>query len=161
MPNTPSLSRSRVKCLILEGRVSCGGGTITDPSRAVKPGQTYRLDIPPPEPAKPEAEKIPLSIVYEDDDLVVIDKQAGLVVHPAPGSWDGTLVNALLAHFGDSLSGIGGVRRPGTHRIDKDTSGLMVVAKRTMRIRVWLRSLPPTHRTALSCGLARRTNKGI
>ena len=130
MPNTPSLSRSRLKCLILEGRVSCEGGTITDPSRAVKPGQTYRLDIPPPEPAEPEAEEIPLSVVYEDDDLVVIDKQAGLVVHPAPGSWDGTLVNALLAHFGDRLSGIGGVRRPGiVHRIDKDTSGLMVIAK--------------------------------
>ena len=130
MPNTPSLSRSRLKCLILEGRVSCEDGTITDPSRAVKPGQTYRLDIPPPEPAEPEAEEIPLSVVYEDDDLVVIDKQAGLVVHPAPGSWDGTLVNALLAHFGDRLSGIGGVRRPGiVHRIDKDTSGLMVIAK--------------------------------
>ena len=130
MPNTPSLSRSRLKCLILEGRVSCEDRTITDPSRAVKPGQTYRLDIPPPEPAEPEAEEIPLSVVYEDDDLVVIDKQAGLVVHPAPGSWDGTLVNALLAHFGDRLSGIGGVRRPGiVHRIDKDTSGLMVIAK--------------------------------
>ena len=130
MPDVPNLSRSRLKSLILGGRVSCGDATITDPSGTVKPGQTYRVEIPPPEPAAPVAEEIALDVVYEDDDLIVVNKQAGLVVHPAPGSWDGTLVNALLAHCGGSLSGIGGVKRPGiVHRIDKDTSGLMVVAK--------------------------------
>lgn len=131
MPDAPKLSRSRLKNLILDGRVSAGDATITDPSGAVKPGQTYRIDVPPPEPAEPEPEAISLTVVYEDDDLIVVDKPAGMVVHPAPGSSEGTLVNALLAHCGNSLSGIGGVRRPGiVHRIDKDTSGLMVVAKR-------------------------------
>ncbi|WP_193182919.1 RluA family pseudouridine synthase [Nisaea sediminum] len=130
MPDVPKLSRSRLKNLILDGRVSAGDATITDPSEAVKPGRTYRIQVPPPEPADPEPEAIALTVVYEDKDLIVVDKPAGMVVHPAPGSSDGTLVNALLAHCGGSLSGIGGVRRPGiVHRIDKDTSGLMVVAK--------------------------------
>jgi 23S rRNA pseudouridine1911/1915/1917 synthase len=97
---------------------------------AVKSGDSVTVAVPPPEPAKPMAEPIPLTIVYEDDALVVIDKPAGLVVHPAAGHASGTLVNALIAHCGDSLSGIGGVKRPGiVHRLDKNTSGLMVVAK--------------------------------
>ena len=96
----------------------------------VKPGQTFDIVVPEPEAAEPEPQDIPLTIVYEDDDLLVIDKAAGMVVHPAAGNADGTLVNALLWHCGDRLSGIGGVRRPGiVHRLDKDTSGLMVVAK--------------------------------
>jgi 23S rRNA pseudouridine1911/1915/1917 synthase len=126
----PEVSRSRLKALIEEGRVCIDGGTITDPSAKVKPGQGLSLALPPPVPAEPQAQDIPLTVVYEDADLLVIDKPAGLVVHPAAGNPDGTLVNALIAHCGDSLSGIGGVRRPGiVHRIDKDTSGLMVVAK--------------------------------
>ena len=101
-----------------------------EPKRPVKPGERVVVDLPPPEPAEPAAEAIPLAIVYEDDDLIVIDKPAGLVVHPAAGHHGGTLVNALIAHCGASLSGIGGVARPGiVHRLDKDTSGLMVVAK--------------------------------
>jgi len=124
------LSRVRAKSLILGGKVTIGGATIVEPRRTVKSGDRVELAVPPPLPAAPEAEQIPLDIVYEDDDLIVIDKPAGLVVHPAAGNWTGTLVNALIAHCGDSLSGIGGVRRPGiVHRLDKDTSGLMVVAK--------------------------------
>ncbi len=126
----PDLGRNRVKRLILEGHVAVGGRTIVEPKRAVKPGETVVLDLPPPVAAEPEAEAIPLVVVYEDDALIVIDKPAGLVVHPAAGNRTGTLVNALIAHCGDSLSGIGGVARPGiVHRLDKDTSGLMVVAK--------------------------------
>jgi 23S rRNA pseudouridine1911/1915/1917 synthase len=125
-----ALSRSRLKALILEGRVTAGGRTIRDPGYRVNAAEELVVAVPPPEPAAPRAEPIPLSIVYEDDDLIVIDKPAGLVVHPAAGNWTGTLVNALVAHCGDSLSGIGGVRRPGiVHRLDKETSGLMVVAK--------------------------------
>ncbi|MPZ57917.1 MAG: RluA family pseudouridine synthase [Rhizobiales bacterium] len=124
------LSRSRLKALILAGEVAVGGGTIRDPGHRVNAGDTIVVTLPPPEPAEPEAEAIPLAVVHEDDDLVVIDKPAGLVVHPAAGHRTGTLVNALIAHCGDSLSGIGGVRRPGiVHRLDKDTSGLLVVAK--------------------------------
>ena len=124
-------SRERLKALIQDGRVTrADGATVTDPSVRVKPGQVFAIAVPAPEPATPLAEKIPLNIVYEDDAVVVIDKPAGLVVHPAPGNPTGTLVNALLEHCGDSLSGIGGVRRPGiVHRLDKDTSGLLVVAK--------------------------------
>jgi 23S rRNA pseudouridine1911/1915/1917 synthase len=135
----PALSRSRLKALILDGQVSIrpasGKGaeaarTILDPSAEVKSGDVITVTLPPPQDAAPAGEDIPLSIVYEDDDLVVIDKPAGLVVHPAAGHATGTLVNALIAHCGDSLSGIGGVKRPGiVHRLDKDTSGLMVVAK--------------------------------
>ena len=124
----PALSRSRLKALILDGQVTiqaaAGGRTIRDPGQGVKSGDTITVTLPPPEPAEPEGEAIPLDIVYEDDALIVIDKPAGLVVHPAAGHAQGTLVNALIAHCGDSLSGIGGVKRPGiVHRLDKDTSG--------------------------------------
>jgi len=126
----PALSRSRLKTLILDGQVTVAARTIRDPATAVKSGDLVSVTLPVPEPAKPAGEDIPLNIVYEDDDLIVIDKPAGLVVHPAAGHATGTLVNALIAHCGDSLSGIGGVKRPGiVHRLDKDTSGLLVVAK--------------------------------
>jgi 23S rRNA pseudouridine1911/1915/1917 synthase len=126
----PELSRSRLKALILAGQVSLSAGAVRDPAYHVGPGDTITIDVPEAAPAGPEPEAIPLSIVYEDDDIIVIDKPAGLVVHPAAGHETGTLVNALIAHCGASLSGIGGVRRPGiVHRLDKDTTGLMVVAK--------------------------------
>jgi 23S rRNA pseudouridine1911/1915/1917 synthase len=124
------LGRTRLKRLILDGKVRVGGRTISDPEYRVKPAERIELAVPPPEPARPAAEKIPLDIVYEDAELIVIDKPAGLVVHPAAGNRSGTLVNALIAHCGASLSGIGGEKRPGiVHRLDKDTSGLLVVAK--------------------------------
>jgi 23S rRNA pseudouridine1911/1915/1917 synthase len=126
----PTLSRSRLKALILSGQVAIEGRTIRDPAASVNSGDAVAVTLPPPERAKPEGEAIPLNIVYEDDALIVIDKPKGLVVHPAAGHAQGTLVNALIAHCGNSLSGIGGVKRPGiVHRLDKDTSGLMVVAK--------------------------------
>ena len=126
----PDLSRSRAKALIAGGSVAIGGATIEEPKRPVKPGDRVTVDLPPPVPAEPAGEAIPLTVVYEDDALIVIDKPAGLVVHPAAGNHTGTLVNALIAHCGASLSGIGGVMRPGiVHRLDKDTSGLLVVAK--------------------------------
>src|SRR5712671_7098461 len=126
----PGLSRSRLKALILAGEVAIGGRTISDPDHRVNADDRLTVNIPPPEPAEPAAEAIPLNVVFEDDALIVIDKPKGLVVHPAAGNWTGTLVNALIAHCGESLSGIGGVRRPGiVHRLDKDTTGLMVVAK--------------------------------
>lgn len=126
----PRLSRSRYKTLIQAGQVSLASQPVTDPNRRVASGDVIELNVPPPEDATPAAENIPLSVVYEDDDLIVIDKPPGLVVHPGAGNPTGTLVNALLAHCGESLSGIGGVRRPGiVHRLDKDTSGLLVVAK--------------------------------
>src|SRR5204863_6162548 len=104
--------------------------TIRDPSHRVNGGDAIAVAIPAAAPAEPEAEAIPLTIVHEDADLIVIDKPAGLVVHPAAGNWTGTLVNALIAHCGESLSGIGGVKRPGiVHRLDKDTTGLLVAAK--------------------------------
>jgi 23S rRNA pseudouridine1911/1915/1917 synthase len=125
-----ALSRTRLKTLILEGAVSIGARTIRDPGYRVNAGEVVQVAVPEPEPAEPGAENIPLNIVFEDDQLIVIDKPAGLVVHPAAGHATGTLVNALIAHCGDSLSGIGGVKRPGiVHRLDKDTTGLMVVAK--------------------------------
>ena len=127
----PTLTRSRVKALIESRRVALADGTtVEEPSRKVKTGDSFTVDIPEPEAATPRAQAIDLEILYEDTDLLVLNKPAGLVVHPAPGNPDNTLVNALLAHCGDSLSGIGGVRRPGiVHRLDKDTSGVMVVAK--------------------------------
>lgn len=132
----PDLSRTRLKALIQEGRVtfggcSCGQGVaITDPDYRVQEFQSFRVAVPLPVPLDLEAQAMDLAIVYEDEDLIVLDKPAGLVVHPAAGNPDRTLVNALLAHCGDSLKGIGGVGRPGiVHRLDKDTSGLMVVAK--------------------------------
>jgi 23S rRNA pseudouridine1911/1915/1917 synthase len=124
------LGRNRAKRLIQDGRVAIGGRTIVEPKRPVKPGDAVAVELPPPAPAEPAGEAIPFAIVYEDDAIIVIDKPAGLVVHPAGGHASGTLVNALIAHCGASLSGIGGVARPGiVHRLDKDTTGLMVVAK--------------------------------
>ncbi len=126
----PDLSRSRLKSLIEGGAVTLDGKTADDASRRVRAGQVVTLVVPAAEPAEPVAQDIPLDIVFEDKDLIVLNKPAGLVVHPAAGHAQGTLVNALLHHCGDSLSGIGGVKRPGiVHRLDKDTSGLMLVAK--------------------------------
>ena len=128
--SVPELSRSRLQALLAEGAVTRGGETIGDGNRRVKPGETYEIAVPAPAPPLPQAQDIPLTVVYEDKDLIVIDKQAGLVVHPAAGNPDGTLVNALIAHCGKSLAGVGGVARPGiVHRLDKDTSGLLVAAK--------------------------------
>ncbi|MCO4055505.1 MAG: RluA family pseudouridine synthase [Bosea sp.] len=125
-----AFSRSRLQALIAAGNVRVDGQAARDAGHKLKAGQSVEITIPPPVPAQPIAQHIPLTILYEDDDLIVIDKPAGLVVHPAAGHEDGTLVNALIAHCGASLSGIGGVRRPGiVHRLDKDTSGLLVVAK--------------------------------
>lgn len=124
------MSRTRLKSLIETGAVTVGGRTITEPRHRVKLGEDIALDAPEPEPAEPQGQDLPLDIVFEDEHLLVIDKPAGLVVHPGAGNETGTLVNALIAHCGDSLSGIGGVKRPGiVHRLDKDTSGLLVVAK--------------------------------
>ena len=130
----PDISRSRLKALITDGQVMCDikgeNAPIVSPKHKVKEGEIYSVNIPEPEEAEPLGEDIPLDIVYEDAHLIVINKPVGMVVHPAPGALSGTLVNALLHHCGDSLSGIGGVKRPGiVHRIDKDTSGLIVVAK--------------------------------
>ena len=130
MPEAAALSRSRLSQLIADGAVSGPDGVVRNGKARVAEGQDYRIDIPDPEAVETRPEAIPLVIAHEDDDLIVIDKPAGMVVHPAPGSPRGTLVNALLAHCGDTLSGIGGEKRPGiVHRIDKDTSGLLVVAK--------------------------------
>jgi 23S rRNA pseudouridine1911/1915/1917 synthase len=124
------LSRSRLKMLILEGSVTIGAAPVRDPAYHVAKGETIIIEVPEVTEAGPGAENIALDIVFEDDDIIVINKPAGLVVHPAAGHATGTLVNALIAHCGNSLSGIGGVRRPGiVHRLDKDTSGLLVVAK--------------------------------
>lgn len=126
----PGLSRSRIQALIKQGRIASSAGTLEDAGIKVKPGLVITVDVPPPEPAEPAPERMDLAVVFEDAHLIVIDKPAGLVVHPAAGHTTGTLVNALLAHCGESLSGIGGVKRPGiVHRLDKDTSGLLVVAK--------------------------------
>ena len=126
----PALSRSRLKALILDGQVTVEGRTILDPASNVNSGDVIIINLPAPEDAQPKGETISLTIVYEDDALIVIDKPKGMVVHPSAGHSTGTLVNALIAHCGDSLSGIGGVKRPGiVHRLDKDTTGLLVVAK--------------------------------
>jgi 23S rRNA pseudouridine1911/1915/1917 synthase len=128
-PLFPDLSRARLQALINDGRLSLDGEPIRDAARKAKAG-VYVLNVPPPAPADPEPEAIALSILYEDAHLIVVDKAAGMAVHPAPGTYRGTLVNALLHHCGDSLSGVGGVARPGiVHRLDKDTSGVMVAAK--------------------------------
>lgn len=128
--NASGLSRSRLKALILAGEVAVGRNTIRDPGHRVNAGDRIAVTVPPDEPAAPQGEAIPLHILHEDNALIVIDKPRGLVVHPAAGNHSGTLVNALIAHCGDSLSGIGGVKRPGiVHRLDKDTTGVMVVAK--------------------------------
>jgi 23S rRNA pseudouridine1911/1915/1917 synthase len=125
----PGLSRARIQALMAEGRVSHGGAPVRNPSGKAQAG-VYELLIPPPVAAEPQPENIPLVVLYEDAHLIVIDKPAGIAMHPAPGSESGTLVNALLHHCGDTLSGIGGVARPGiVHRIDKETSGVVVVAK--------------------------------
>lgn len=126
----PVFSRNRLKDLILAGAVSINGVAVTLPKYNLKEGEEILLVAPEPVDAEPEPEDIPLDILYEDDELIVINKPVGMVVHPAPGSWTGTLVNALLHHCGESLKGIGGVKRPGiVHRLDKDTSGVMVAAK--------------------------------
>ena len=126
----PTLSRERLKALISAGQVALGETLVRDPATKVASGARFTITIPAPTPAHNEAQDIPLSIIFEDDHLLIVDKPAGLVVHPAAGNFDGTLVNALLHHCAGRLSGIGGVARPGiVHRIDKDTSGLLVVAK--------------------------------
>jgi 23S rRNA pseudouridine1911/1915/1917 synthase len=126
----PDLSRNRLQDLIRDGRVEIGGRAAANTSAKVAPGVEIRVIVPEATPPEPLGEAIPLVVVFEDEDVIVIDKPAGLVVHPAAGHETGTLVNALIAHCGASLSGIGGVRRPGiVHRLDKDTSGLLVVAK--------------------------------
>ena len=125
-----SLSRTRIKTLMADGCVTSAKKTVNNPSRRVKPGEEYEVLVPLPRPARPVGQSIALEICYEDADLIVIDKPAGLVVHPAAGNPDRTLVNALIAHCGDTLSGIGGEIRPGiVHRLDKDTSGLIIAAK--------------------------------
>ncbi|MCP4395092.1 MAG: RluA family pseudouridine synthase [Alphaproteobacteria bacterium] len=124
------MSRSRLKALIEEGCVIYNGEVTTAPSTKIKDGHEIKITIPEATPANPIAQDIPLDILYEDEHLIVVNKPVGMVVHPAPGSYDGTLVNALLHHCKDDLSGIGGVKRPGiVHRIDKDTSGILVSAK--------------------------------
>jgi 23S rRNA pseudouridine1911/1915/1917 synthase len=130
VPEAAALSRSRLARMIADGDVSLHGQPVTDAKARAEPGEAYVLRLTPAEAVDTTPEEIPLAVVWEDDDLIVIDKPAGMVVHPAPGSPTGTLVNALLAHCGATLSGIGGERRPGiVHRIDKDTTGLLVVAK--------------------------------
>lgn len=129
----PEMSRSQVQRLIKEGNVSCDDDIIADNSFKVRLEDSYQVFVPEAVEADPEPENIPLNVVYEDEDLIVVNKPAGMTVHPAPGSYNGTLVNALLYHCRDNLSGVGGVKRPGiVHRIDKDTSGLIVVAKNDM-----------------------------
>jgi 23S rRNA pseudouridine1911/1915/1917 synthase len=124
------LSRARFQALLRQEAVTCAGAVVDDQSRRVREGECYAIRLPPTVPSALRAEAIPLAVVYEDDDILVIDKPAGLVVHPGAGNREGTLVQALLAHCGDRLSGIGGVARPGiVHRLDKETSGLLVVAK--------------------------------
>ena len=126
----PDFSRARLQALIAEGAVAVEGMPVTESRHKVKPGNALRVSLPEPTAPGPMAENIALSIIHEDKDIVILDKPAGLVVHPGAGNETGTLVNALIAHCGDSLSGIGGVKRPGiVHRLDKDTSGLLVIAK--------------------------------
>lgn len=133
----PDLSRSRVQGLIKAGAVTAGGRVVVETKHKLSGGEEVVVDMPPPAPAEPQGENIALDILYEDDQVIVIDKPAGLVVHQGAGNWTGTLVNALIHHCGASLSGIGGVARPGiVHRLDKDTSGVMVAAKTDLAHRV-------------------------
>lgn len=126
----PDLSRNRIQALISAGQVTIGGTVVRETKHKLRDGDSIEIVIPEPEDAMPQGEEIPLDILYEDTDLIVINKPAGLVVHPGNGNWTGTLVNALIYHCGDTLSGIGGVKRPGiVHRLDKETSGVIVVAK--------------------------------
>ena len=128
--HAPQFSRARLQSLIEAGNVTAEGKPVPGASHRVKAGDEFVVTVPPAQVAEPAAQDIALDIVYEDKDLLVINKAPGMVVHPAVGNWDGTLVNALLGHCGAELSGIGGVKRPGiVHRLDKETSGLMVVAK--------------------------------
>lgn len=130
LADASDLSRERVKALIAQGKVTIGGEPVSSPSGKAQAGSSFAISIPPPENPQAYPQDIPIAVVHEDADLIVVDKPAGMVVHPAAGNWDGTLVNALLHHCRGELSGIGGVARPGiVHRIDKDTSGLLVVAK--------------------------------
>ena len=123
-------SRNRLKSLIEQGAVFVNGAAVTEPKKKIRPGDSIEITMPEPEDPVPQGENIPLDVHYEDEDLIVLLKPPGLVVHPGAGNWTGTLVNALIYHCGDSLSGIGGVKRPGiVHRLDKETSGVMVVAK--------------------------------
>ena len=173
-----SVSRSRVKTLIDDGRLRDEAGLITQPAEPVRAGGVYVLDLPAPILPTPQPQPIAFPILYEDADLIVLDKPAGLVVHPAPGNPDGTLVNALLAHCGPGLTGIGAERRPGiVHRLDKDTSGVMVVAKtqlandaltvafatrkleRAYIALVWGRPEPPTGAIEAAIGRDRRDRK--
>ncbi len=125
-----TLSRSRAKALVKEGAVECDGAIADDPRAGVIPGRSYTLTLPEPVAATPQPEDIPLDVLFEDEHLILINKPAGMAVHPAPGTWTGTLVNALLHHCKGGLPGIGGVERPGiVHRIDKNTTGVLVVAK--------------------------------
>lgn len=127
---TPDLSRNRIQSLISAGHVQVDGRLVSEPKHKLREGSTVTLHIPEAAPAAPQPENIPLDLLYEDNDIIVVNKPAGLVVHPGNGNWTGTLVNALIHHCGDTLSGIGGVKRPGiVHRLDKDTSGVLVVAK--------------------------------
>src|SRR3954466_1888117 len=148
----PTLSRERLKALISSGRVTGPQGLVRDPAAKALAG-AYEVSVPEPVPAHNEAQDIPLDIVFEDEHLLVVDKPAGMVVHPAAGNFDGTLVTALLPHCAGRLSGIGGVARPGiVHRIDKDTSGLLVVAKTD----VATRASPHNSRSTASTGGTRR-----
>lgn len=174
------LSRSRVKTLIEDGSVTVNGAPAKAPHQKVQPGDRVIVTMPEPEEPEPKGEDIPLDVLYEDDDLIVLVKPAGLVVHPAAGNWTGTLVNALIHHCGASLSGIGGVKRPGiVHRLDKETSGVMVVAKndlahaglaaqfadhgRTMKLErayqavVW--GLPQPHKGTINAPLGRSSDR--
>ena len=129
-PAGGQLSRARIQALMAEGAVTLDGEPVSDASGKAQPGATYQILVPLPAAAEPEPQDIPLTVLYEDQHLIVIDKPPGMAAHPAPGTYDGTLVNALLYHCGASLSGVGGVARPGiVHRLDKDTSGIMVAAK--------------------------------
>ncbi|MDA0369588.1 MAG: RluA family pseudouridine synthase [Proteobacteria bacterium] len=172
------LSRSRLKALILDGHVTLDGATLRDPAVKLKESQRVALVVPPASDPVPQGQAMDLVVVYEDADVIVIDKPAGLVVHPAAGNADRTLVNALIAHCGLSLSGIGGVRRPGiVHRLDKDTSGLLIAAKndaahaglavqfadhsikRVYRAIVWGMPTPPEGEIAGAIGRSTRNRK--